>query len=185
MKVTYFNEPQEFRDWLVLNHSTADELWVGFHKKKTGKPSMTWSQSVNEALCFGWIDGIRQSVDDERYTIRFTPRRPGSVWSTVNLRKMDVLIREGRMTSSGLKAYEQKRENRSGIYSYENRPHRLPEPYAGILKKNVKARVFFAACTPGYRRRMIWYVISAKREPTRLQRLEKLIASCAAGKLLG
>jgi uncharacterized protein YdeI (YjbR/CyaY-like superfamily) len=184
MKVTFFPRPADFRKWLDKNHAAAKELLVGFHKKDSGKPSMTWPESVDEALCFGWIDGIRKSVDEVSYTIRFTPRKATSTWSAVNIRRVAVLTREGRMKPAGMKAFEVRRENRSGIYSYEQRRAQLEEPYASQLRKNETAWRFFEAQPPGYRKMMSWWVLSAKREDTRLKRLEKLVAESALGRRL-
>ena len=181
MKVTFFPRPADFRRWLDRNHATAKELLVGFQKKDSGKPSVTWPESVDEALCFGWIDGIRRRVDDVSYTIRFTPRKSTSIWSAVNIRRVAVLTREGRMEPAGMKAFEKRRENRSGIYSYEQRRAQLEEPYAGILRKNETAWRFFEAQPPGYRKLMSWRVLSAKKEETRLKRLEQLIDASARG----
>jgi uncharacterized protein YdeI (YjbR/CyaY-like superfamily) len=184
MKITYFKSPADFRKWLEKHHATKDELWVGFYKKDTGKPSLTWPESVDEALCFGWIDGIRKRVDEECYTIRFTPRRRGSIWSAVNIKRAGELKAQGLMQPAGLAAFQDRRENKSGIYSYEQRGATLPEPYLGRLKKNKTAWAFFAAQPPSYRKQMSWWVISAKQEETRLKRLEKLIAHSLAGERL-
>jgi uncharacterized protein YdeI (YjbR/CyaY-like superfamily) len=175
MPPAYFATPADFRIWLEQHHASAQSLLVGFHKKGTGRPSLTWPESVDEALCFGWIDGIRRSVDADRYTIRFTPRKPGSVWSAVNIQKIQVLIDQGRMTPAGLAAFERRKENRSGIYSYEQRGVDLPEPYLGILRENAAARAFFEKQSATYRKQATWWVVSAKQEKTRLSRLETLV----------
>jgi uncharacterized protein YdeI (YjbR/CyaY-like superfamily) len=180
----FFKAPADFRSWLQKNHSSSSELLVGFYKTTCGKPSITWPESVDEALCFGWIDGVRKRVDDERYTIRFTPRRPTSIWSAVNIRRVGDLVRARRMKAAGLKAFASRRENKSGIYSYETRPGELIEPYAGMMARNAKARAFFDGRAPSYRRAAIWWVISAKKEETRLKRAKTLISLSAAGKLL-
>src|SRR5258706_12223164 len=143
MKILYFRSPSDFRNWLQKNHATATELWVGFYKKSSGKPSLTWPESVDEALCFGWIDGVRKSIDDISYKIRFSPRKPVSVWSSVNMRRAEVLVEEGRMRTAGLKAFQARKENKSGIYSYEQRRDELEEPYASLLRKNQTAWNFF------------------------------------------
>jgi uncharacterized protein YdeI (YjbR/CyaY-like superfamily) len=182
MEVTFFETPAGFRQWLAENHSTAPELWVGYYKKGSGRPSITWPESVDEALCFGWIDGIRKSLDETSYTIRFTPRRPGSIWSAVNIRRAQELIDQGRMQPGGLKAYQARRENRSGIYSYEQRQDQLPEVYAQELRKNDAAWKFFQAQPPWYRKAAGWWVVSAKKEETRLRRLGQLIEDSAAGR---
>jgi uncharacterized protein YdeI (YjbR/CyaY-like superfamily) len=159
-------------------------LWVGFYKKDSGKPSITWAESVDEALCVGWIDGIRKSVDAERYRIRFTPRRKGSIWSAVNIRRVGVLTEEKRMRPAGLKAFAERLENKSGVYSYEQRRDQLEEPYAAILKKNRAAWAFFQAQAPYYRKTLGWWIVSAKREETRLARLKQLVEACARGQRL-
>jgi uncharacterized protein YdeI (YjbR/CyaY-like superfamily) len=171
----FFKTPEAFRKWLAANHAKSKELSVGFYKKSTGKPSITWPESVDEALCFGWIDGIRKSIDEESYQIRFTPRKPGSVWSAVNIRNVERLIKEERMQPAGLKAYELRTANRSGIYAYEQRSPELIEPYLGKLKRNKAAWKFFAAQPPGYRKLMNWFIVSAKLEETRLKRLARVI----------
>lgn len=168
MKITFFRRPADFRKWLEKNHATAKELLVGFHKKDSGRPSITWPESVDAALCFGWIDGIRKSVDEVSYTIRFTPRKSTSTWSAVNIRRVEVLTREGRMKPAGMKAFEARRENKSGIYSYEQRRAQLEEPYASLLRKNETAWRFFESQPSGYRKQMSWWILSAKREETRL-----------------
>lgn len=184
MKPRFFKTPAAFRKWLAANHDKAKELVVGFYKKDSGKPSITWPESVDEALCFGWIDGVRKTIDDESYTIRFSPRKPSSIWSAVNIRNIERLIKEKRMTPAGLKAYEQKKENRSGIYAYEQRPVELVEPYASQFKKHKAAWKFFQAQPPYYRKILTWYILSAKQEETRLKRLKILIDASAEGKRL-
>jgi uncharacterized protein YdeI (YjbR/CyaY-like superfamily) len=182
--VKFFRTPADLRRWFEKNHATADTLWVGFLKKETGRPSITWQESVDEALCVGWIDGIRKRIDEECYKIRFTPRRPGSIWSAINIARVAVLKTEGRMRLAGLAAFSKKRENRSGIYSYEQRPAELPEPYASALAADARAAGFLAAQPPSYRKLMTWWIVSAKKEETRLSRLDKLVAACHAGKRL-
>jgi len=151
VRLRYFETPADFRKWLTENHAKAKELWVGFYKKGT-RPSITWPESVAEALCFGWIDGIRKSVDESRYTIRFSPRKPSSIWSTINIRTARQLIEAGRMHPAGLRAFEARKENRSGVYSYENRPQTLPTVYAKKLRKNAAAWKSFQAQPPGYKK---------------------------------
>jgi uncharacterized protein YdeI (YjbR/CyaY-like superfamily) len=181
MKVTHFKSPAEFRKWLAKHHASEKELWVGYHRKETGKPSMTWQQSVDEALCYGWIDGIRKKVDDESYTIRFTPRKSRSTWSAVNIRRVHELIKDGRMSPAGLRAFEARVENRSGIYSYEQRKDQLDGPYAKRLERNKSAWKFYQAQPASYRRAANWWVVSAKKEETRMKRLEQLIELSAQG----
>ena len=182
--VKFFRTPADLRRWFEKNHETAEELWVGFLKKDTGRPSITWPESVDEALCVGWIDGIRKRIDEESYKIRFTPRRPGSIWSAINIARVAVLRKEGRMRPAGLEAFSKRRENKSGIYSYEQRPGELPEPYARVLAADARAAEFLGAQPPSYRKLVTWYIVSAKKEETRLSRLEKLVAACHAGKRL-
>ena len=182
MKPIFFKSPTEFRKWLDQHHTTAQELWVGFYKKASGKPSITWPESVDEALCFGWIDGIRKSVDDMSYMIRFTPRKSRSVWSAVNIKRVEELNRQGRMQPAGLKAFEARLENKSGIYSYEQRDVELEEPYGKKLRQNKEAWKFFQAQPASYRKAANWWVLSAKKEETRLKRLEKLIEDSAQGR---
>jgi uncharacterized protein YdeI (YjbR/CyaY-like superfamily) len=180
----FFKTPAAFHKWLAANHAKSKELWVGFYKKGSDKPSITWPESVDEALCFGWIDGVRKSIDEESYKIRFTPRKPGSVWSTVNIRNVERLVAEKRMQPPGLKAFAARTENRSGIYAYEQRSPELVEPYLGELKRNKAAWRFFSAQPAGYRKQMNWYIVSAKQEATRLKRLRKLIEESAQGRRL-
>lgn len=182
MKITYFRTPADLWKWFEKHHTTAQELWVGYYKTSSGKPSITWPESVDEALCFGWIDGIRKSVDELRYTIRFTPRKPSSIWSAVNIKRARALIKEGRMQPAGLQAFKARKENRSGIYSYEQRSATLVEPYATRLKQNTKAWKFFQAQPASYQKAVNWWVVSAKQEATRLRRLEQLIADSAQGR---
>jgi len=182
--ITYFRTPAELRKWFKANHRKAEELWVGFYKKDSGTPSITWPESVDEALCAGWIDGIRKSIDADRYTIRFSPRKTSSIWSSVNVRRMKVLAEEGRVLPAGEQAFAARKENRSGVYSYEQRREQLEEPYASMLKQHKKASAFFDAQPPGYRKIMGWFVVSAKQEATRLKRLHILIDACEKGKRL-
>lgn len=180
----FFQSPADFRTWLEKNHGAARELWIGFYKKNSSKASITWPESVDEALCFGWIDGIRKRVDERSYQIRFTPRRRGSIWSAINIKRADELKKENRMRSAGLKAFAARIENKSGIYSYEQRPIELPERYAKIVKRNQAAWNFFKAQPPSYRKMITWYIVGAKKEETRLMRLKKVIAVSAKRKRL-
>ena len=184
MDIKFFKTPSEFRAWLEKHHATERELWVGYYRKGSGRQGITWPESVDEALCFGWIDGIRKSVDAESYANRFTPRRPRSIWSAVNIGRVEELTREGRMRPAGLKAFEARTENRSAIYAYEQRGPGLPEPYAKRLRRNKAAWEFFQAQTASYRKLVSWWVSSAKKEETRLKRLGKLIEDSAAGRTL-
>jgi uncharacterized protein YdeI (YjbR/CyaY-like superfamily) len=185
VKPVFFKTQADFRKWLAANHASARELLVGFYRKDSGKPSITWPESVDQALCFGWIDGIRRRVDEERYTIRFTPRRKGSIWSAVNIKRAGELESAGLMTPSGLAAFGERKENRSGIYSYEQRSAELPEPYARRFRKHKAAWAFFQAARPSDRKAACWWIVSAKREETRLLRLEKLIEACAKEQTFG
>ena len=178
----FFPSAEAFREWLEAHHGTERELLVGFHKKATGRPTMTWSESVDEALCFGWIDGVRRSVDEERYTIRFTPRQPKSIWSRVNMAKVETLIAEGRMRAAGMAAWERRTEERSGIYSFERDAMSFDADLERRFRKHAKAWRFFAAQPPGYRKQMTARVMSAKRAETRERRLTQLIADSAAGR---
>lgn len=177
----FFKSANEFRHWLTKNFETKTELSVGFYKVKSGKASMTWPESVDQALCFGWIDGVRRSHDADSYTIRFTPRTKSSTWSNVNIRRAEELIQLGLMQPAGLKAYEARKENKSGTYSYEQRSVELIEPYQGMLKKNRIAWTFFESQPATYRKAVSWWIISAKQEATRLRRLDILIACSLNG----
>lgn len=180
----YFTSPAAFRAWLEKNHATKDELLVGLRKVATGKPSMTWAQSVDEALAFGWIDGVRKRLDDEGYTIRFTPRRAGSTWSLKNIARVAELETAGRMTDAGRAAFEKRTAANSGIYAFENRPRELPADFARLFKKDKLAWKYFSECPPSYRRVAIWWIVSAKRDETRRRRLAALIACSAKGERL-
>jgi uncharacterized protein YdeI (YjbR/CyaY-like superfamily) len=184
LKSKFFRTPTDFETWLEKNHATASELWVGFYKRDSGKPSITWPESVDQALCFGWIDGIRKRVDEISYQIRFTPRRRGSIWSAINIKRAKELVKERRMRSAGLKAFAARIENKSGIYSYEQRSTELGKPYAKLLNKNKAASNFFKRQPPSYRKMIGWWIISAKKEETRMARLTKLISESAKGKRL-
>ena len=182
----YFASAAEFRRWLKQHHRKERELWVGFYKRATGRPSMTWPESVDEALCFGWIDGVRKSIDAERYVIRFTPRRDRSGWSTKNTTRIQELIREGRVRKAGMQAFEARDLARSGVYSFEQRSRAVLDADAQKrFKANSAAWRFFQAQPPGYRKVVTWWVTSAKREETRARRLEMLIADSAAGRRIG
>jgi uncharacterized protein YdeI (YjbR/CyaY-like superfamily) len=177
--ITFFKTPAQFRKWLEKHQATVRELWAGFHKRDSGKPSMTWPESVDEALCFGWIDGIRKNVDETSYTIRFTPRKLGSFWSATNIKRAQELIDLGRMQPSGLLAFQNRKENRARVYSYEQQGPTLSNDYEIRFKANPVAWKFFRAQAPYYQRTVTWWVISAKKEETRLRRLDQLIADSA------
>ncbi len=175
----FFTGPAEFRAWLHAHAATASELLVGFHKRHTGAPSLTWPESVDEALCVGWIDGVRKRIDDERYQIRFTPRKPGSTWSAINIERVQVLIAAGRMQPAGLAAFALRQEAKSRIYSYEQRQAaELDAAQRKAFKQHKAAWAFFEQQPPGYRQQMIWRIVSAKQPATRERRLQLLIEAC-------
>jgi uncharacterized protein YdeI (YjbR/CyaY-like superfamily) len=182
-EIRFFATPEDFRKWLRAHHESARELWVGFHKKGSGRASITWPESVDEALCVGWIDGLRKTIDAESYKIRFTPRKATSNWSAVNIGRVQELTRLGRMRPAGVKAFELRTEEKSGIYAYENRKSAVLGAAAEKRFRSCpKAWTFFQSQPAGYRKLATWWVISAKKEETRQQRLEKLIAQSEAGK---
>jgi uncharacterized protein YdeI (YjbR/CyaY-like superfamily) len=184
-KPKFFKTAGEFHEWLLTNHSSQSELLVGFHKKDSGKTSVTYAEALDEALCFGWIDGVRRSVNATSYTIRFTPRKPKSIWSLVNVRHVERLTTEGRMQPSGLAAFALREDKRTGIYSFENKPRELSPEYQKQFKGNKKAWEFFQA-QPGYfTRTSIFWVMSAKKDETRNRRLQQLIDASANGVRLG
>jgi uncharacterized protein YdeI (YjbR/CyaY-like superfamily) len=179
----FFESPSAWRDWLAEHHTGEAGVLVGYWKQGTGRPSMTWSESVDEALCFGWIDGVRRGLDDERYTIRFTPRKKSSTWSAVNIAKVEQLLAADRMTPAGIAAFAARKESRSAIYSYEQpEPAALPEAYEQRLRADAAAAEFFDRQPPSYRRAVIHWVVSAKQEATRVRRLEQLVSDSAAGR---
>ena len=181
----FFATPAAFRAWLEEHHTTAAELLVGFYKKSSGKPSITWPESVDEALCFGWIDGIRRSLGANAYTIRFTPRKPTSSWSAINVARVEELTAAGRMAPAGLAAHGRRTAARTGIYAYErNAAAKLAPAQDAQLRANKQASAFFDAQPPWYQRTAIHWVISAKREDTRAKRLAELIADSAAGRAI-
>lgn len=177
----FFRSPAELRRWFARHHATAPELLVGYWKVGSGRPSITWPESVDKALCVGWIDGVRRRLDDERYVIRFTPRKATSVWSAVNIARVQALEAEGRMTDAGRAAFAARRENRSGIYSFEQRSVELPPAYAKLLKANRAAWRDFQSRAPSYRKAAMWWIVSAKQEATRQRRLARLIELAAQG----
>ena len=184
--VQFFAAPEAWRAWLEAHHADAGEVWVGYHKRATGRPSLTWAQSVDEALCFGWIDGIRKRIDDDRYVIRFTPRKPRSVWSKVNIGRVEELSRLGLMRPAGMAAFAARDEARSGIYSFEQgEPPRLSAEQEAAFRADPAAWAWWEAAAPSYRRAATWWVVSAKREETRARRLATLIADSAAGRRIG
>lgn len=180
----FFRTPADFNRWLTAHHATKNQQWVGFYKKGSGRPSITWPESVDEALCWGWIDGIRKSRDEVSYMIRFTPRRRGSNWSRINIDRAEALIREKRMRPPGLAAFRARDPAKDPEYSFENRPRVLPRAYREQLRANGKAWMFFQAQPPWYRRTCAWWIVSARREETRLKRLRTLIDHSARGKTI-
>lgn len=181
--VLFFATPAELRRWFRANHTKAREQWIGFYKKGTGQPSITWPESVDEALCVGWIDGIRKGIDAESYKIRFTPRKPTSTWSAVNIGRVAELTREGRMQPAGLEAFARRSEQKSGTYAYENRgAAKLTEEDEERFRAAPAAWSFFESQPPWYRKVAAWRVISAKRPETRQRRLARLISESDAGR---
>lgn len=182
MKPTFFATPALFRKWFEKNHKKASELLVGFYKTGSGKPSITWPQSVDEALCFGWIDGVRRSIDGDSYSIRFTPRKPGSIWSAINIKKVAELTAKGLMKPEGLAAFEKRRDSHSKVYSFEQEKIDFDPNYEKLLKANKKAWTFFDKQVASYKKPAMHWVMSAKQEATRLKRLDTLIECSAAHK---
>jgi uncharacterized protein YdeI (YjbR/CyaY-like superfamily) len=181
--VIHFSSPPEFREWLKANHSDLDELWVGYWKKATGKESVTWPETVDEALCFGWIDGIRRRLSDEAYAIRFTPRRPGSSWSLRNLERYRALERLGMIFPAGRAAFERRIEGKRGSYSYEKEKTTvLSDPFLNRLKADEAAWTDWQARPPSCRKKVIHWVMSWKQEKTRERRLAKLIDDLRDGR---
>lgn len=177
----FFRSPAELRRWFARHHAQARELWVGYWKVGSGEPSISWPESVDEALCVGWIDGVRKRLDDRRYVIRFTPRKTTSVWSAVNIARVQALEAEGRMGDAGRAAFAARREHRSGIYSFEQRSVELPQAYAKLLRANRAAWRDFQSRAPSYRKAVMWWIVSAKQEATRQRRLARLIELAAQG----
>ncbi|MFN7943432.1 MAG: YdeI/OmpD-associated family protein [Thermoanaerobaculia bacterium] len=176
----FFANPGKLRAWLERHHARRRELWVGFHKRDSGTPSITWPESVDEALCFGWIDGVRKRLDADRYVIRFTPRQSTSTWSAVNIRRMAELAAEGRVRAAGERAFAARSQAKSGIYSYEQRhAAALAAEQEELFRSNERAWRFFQRQPPWYRRTATFWVVSAKREETRRKRLAELIDCCA------
>lgn len=171
----FFPSAAAWRDWLEENHDRAAELWVGFYKKSSEKGGITYKEALDEALCYGWIDGIRKSLDDERWTIRFTPRKPKSIWSAVNLKRFAELRAEGRLRPPGLRVFEQRDPEKSGLYSFERSVAELEAPQEELFKSSPKAWAFFQSQPSYYRRTITWWVVSAKKEETRQRRLATLI----------
>lgn len=181
MEATFFKTREDFRKWLSANYKNQNELWVGFYKVKSGKESITWSESVDEALCFGWIDGLRKTINAEAYKIRFTPRRADSIWSAVNLKKMKVLMEKGLVLEVGISIYNKRTIDKSSVYAFEQNPLQFDQVYEDQFRKNVKAWSFFEILAPSYKKNSIHWVMSAKQETTRQRRLSQLISFSEAG----
>jgi uncharacterized protein YdeI (YjbR/CyaY-like superfamily) len=181
MKPKFFSSPAQFRQWLEQNHDRESELLVGFHKKSSEKKSITYAEALDEALCFGWIDGVRRNLNETSYTIRFTPRKPRSIWSLVNVRHVERLKKAGRMQPAGLEAYARRDPKRTGIYAFENAPRELSPAYEKIFRENKKAWEFFEKQPPYSKRTTIHWVMSAKKEETRVRRLKHVIENSENG----
>ena len=181
----FFANASAFRDWLETNGACAPELLVGFHKVDSGRPSMSWSESVDEALCFGWIDGVRKRIDDVSYSIRFTPRKPASIWSAINIAKFEQLQTQGRMTAAGAKAFSHRKAHRSGVYAHEQKVAAELQPQeVAQFKRAAHAWAFFQATPPGYQKVMLHWIASAKKAETRVSRFDSLLQASASGQRL-
>lgn len=180
----FFSGPDEFRAWLEANHDTATELWMGLYKKHVAERPLTWEQAVPVALCFGWIDSVSQRIDDDAVRQRWSPRKPSSTWSKVNVELVEQLTAQGLMTEAGLAAYARRRDDRTGTYSHENPDQQLPPEWAARIEADAAAAAFLAAATPTYRRQTTHWVLSAKQPATRERRLEQLIRDSAAGEVV-
>ncbi len=184
MEPRFFATPADLGAWFAENHAREGELWVGFHKRGSGRPSITWAEAVDEALCVGWIDGLTKRVDETSYKIRFTPRKARSTWSIRNVERVAELTEQGRMLPAGIEAFERRTADNTGIYSFEQETVELAPAYERELKANAKAWEFFSSKPPSYRRPAINWVMSAKREETRLRRLATLIEDSAEGRTI-
>jgi uncharacterized protein YdeI (YjbR/CyaY-like superfamily) len=182
IKPVYFKNPSDFRKWLLENHEKENELLVGFYKVSSEKKGITWSESVDQAICFGWIDGVRKSIDEQRYCIRFTPRKPTGTWSGINIKKVEELTGKGWMHPARIEAFKKRKEHRSRIYSYEKEPENLQKDFEKKFKANKKAWQFFHNIPPSYVRTAIHWVMSAKMKETKVRRLEELIKDSEAGR---
>lgn len=185
MKPKFFSTPAEFRHWLEQNHDKESELMIGFHRKASGKKSITYAEALDEALCFGWIDGVRKKLNETSYIQRFTPRKPRSIWSLINVNHVERLKKEGRMRPAGLAAYARRSPERTGIYAFENSPLQLSPAYEKKFRQNKKAWKFFEEQAPYYKKLTIFRIMSAKKEETQIRRLEQLIECSAKGDRLG
>lgn len=182
MDPRFFPTPDELRAWLDDHHDSAEELWVGLYKKATGRPSITWPELVDELICYGWIDGLRKSLDDESYMIRVTPRRPDSVWSKRNLERMEALREQDRVEPPGVAVFRDRNEEKSGTYSYEREHATLGDEFEALFRADESAWAWWLEQAPGYRKLATWWVVGAKRETTRRRRLRTLIEDSAAGR---
>ena len=178
----FFESAAGLRSWLEENHAIADQAWIGYWKKSSGRGGLTYSESVDEALCFGWIDGLTRGIDDDRYATRFTPRRKGSIWSNVNVKRVGELIASGRMGDAGMVAFEARRADRTGVYAQDMESVEFPVDLEARFRTHEQAWEFWLKQPPGYRRQMTWWVISAKRDETRQRRMDALIEEHAAGR---
>lgn len=185
MKLKYFKSSAHFRQWLEVHHASATELWLGFHKKDTGKGGITYAEALDEALCFGWIDGLKKRVDELSFMQRFTPRKPKSIWSLINIGHVKRLTKAGRMMPAGEKAFAARTAARSGVYSFENRPRELSPEYQRQFQGDKAAWDFFQQQPPGYQRLMAFWVMSAKQEKTRQRRFAQLMSDSKCGRRLG
>ena len=181
MKPIFFAKQSDFRKWLMKNHKKETELVVGFYKVGSGIPSMNWSESVDEALCFGWIDGVRTSIDKDSYQIRFTQRKPTSIWSAINIKKIEELTKQGLMQPAGVASFDKRKEEKSGIYTYENEEAKFSPKFEKLLRANKKAWSYFQSLAPSYKKLSTHWVMRAKQEPTQLKRLTELIADSEKG----
>jgi len=183
-EATVFGSSADFRTWLEQHHDRETELWIGYYRKSVAKTSMTYKEAVDEALCFGWIDGVGRRIDDEVHANRFTPRTKRGTWGAVNVARMAELTAAGRVHPAGTRAFEARTADNTGIYSYENRPAELPDAYLAQLRADAAAWGWWQAQTAGYRRAATWWVVSAKQEATRDRRLATLIDDCVAGRMI-
>lgn len=181
MKIIYFKSQKELHTWLLKNHNKAGELFIGFYKKATGKKSITYPEALDEALCFGWIDGVRKSLDEERYMIRFTPRKKSSIWSAININRINELVKTGAVHESGLKTFTERDMKRQKIYSYENKVKNLSKEFEARFMRNKKAWENFIKMAPSYKRTVSYWVMNAVKDETKLRRLKELIEVSAKG----
>jgi uncharacterized protein YdeI (YjbR/CyaY-like superfamily) len=182
-KIIFFEDALAFGAWLRSNAASATEVVVGYHKIATGRAGLTWSDSVDEAICHGWIDGVRRRIDDQTYSIRFTPRKPTSIWSVVNLAKVQRLTEQGRMTPAGERAFAQRTSAKTGIYSFEQAamPDLSPQEWQRF-KADATAWAYFETCPMGYRKQMLHRITTAKQAATRATRLSRLMQACGEGR---